>query len=763
MSLYKQHSLITMKKESDTVQGLEGYSREDILDRVQEHFEYLLEGTDIDAQIVDMRVIGSRANGKASKGSDLDVLLEYKGSASEYGLFNILNNVDDKLYIDGIPVDINPITEGKSGTIAQFLARNHILDQMESFKRVTGIALKFKAGRPFFDGDIYLDGTKAEYIPDNLRVHGGLFIWDSEISSLPQGLTLDSLSLDNTRVSTLPRDLQVSNVILMNGKEYRTSLQTITKQGFIDLEKAGLPLMSEKSEDDTLSSETQLSSVKDVMEIREAAVLETLGEMKSYKFDNPIHVYQDTGIADDYITGINVERDNNIVLEFSRIGLDGSSATNESRRGEYDLSDLDKVLDALQDIKQKEIVRVDDDEERVSVKMAGTLETIEFERLHGWTHTEPALIWNNTEIEVFFYDSEKNSVEIIDGESGIDAYEDRRGFFLLRSGEADEAFRQLHEHDMEWNEEPKDEYSQSSANNEQQRNVETIVNKERAAELFGNFGSDIQDYKNELKSKMHLYHLKIDFTDGSLPLKKEIICAEEESEAIFDARQTFDELCKEDKLVKSAILFDMEQQKSIQKFERPNLPELLKMNSVEIRLEYELDKRAFYQKVSELHDSGYTLDWEELGIPVPLHNDSTETSSRSVAPPLSPIIQQYVGFKKSMPDVVPLFHVSGGYETYQGDADRVSKVLDIPVQESATHLGPDEHPAKYVSFPETGSVAGQETPMSKILATGLPIAILEDMNKVKGKDVPQSEERSNNVNRDLGRDEERDQSRGFHR
>jgi len=90
-------------------------------------------------------------------------------------------------------------------------------------------------------------------------------------------------------------------------------------------------------------------------------------------------------------------------------------------------------------------------------------------------------------------------------------------------------------------------------------------------------------------------------------------------------------------------------------------------------------------------------------------------------------------------------------------------VLDIPVQESTTHFGPDGHPAKYVSFPETGSVAWQETPMAKILATGLPIAILEDMNKVKGKDVPQSEERSNNVNRDLGRDEERDQSRGFHR
>lgn len=40
-------------------------------------------------------------------------------------LFNILNDEDDgKLYIEGIPVDINPVTEGKSGTIQDFLKRN---------------------------------------------------------------------------------------------------------------------------------------------------------------------------------------------------------------------------------------------------------------------------------------------------------------------------------------------------------------------------------------------------------------------------------------------------------------------------------------------------------------------------------------------------------------------------------------------------------------------------------------------------------------
>ena len=130
---------------------------------------------------------------------------------------------------------------------------------------------------------------------------------------------------------------------------------------------------------------------------------------------------------------------------------------------------------------------------------------------------------------------------------------------------------------------------------------------------------------------------------------------------------------------------------------------------------------------------------------------------------LSPIMRQYADFKKTMPNLVPLFHVSGGYETYQGDAERVSKVLDIPVQESQTHLGPDGRPAKYVSFPEKGSVSRQETPLAKILAKGFPIAILEDMNKGKENNDTRNDERSNNEDRDLGRDEERDQSRGFHR
>lgn len=109
------------------IQGLEGYKEKDITDLVEQHFKDVLEGED--AQIVGMKVIGSRTTGKAREDSDLDVLLEYTGKAREDDLFNALN--EEPLVIEGITVDINPITKGKSGTIEQFLKRNGFKDDAE--------------------------------------------------------------------------------------------------------------------------------------------------------------------------------------------------------------------------------------------------------------------------------------------------------------------------------------------------------------------------------------------------------------------------------------------------------------------------------------------------------------------------------------------------------------------------------------------------------------------------------------------------------
>jgi len=73
----------------------------------------------------------------------------------------------------------------------------------------------------------------------------------------------------------------------------------------------------------------------------------------------------------------------------------------------------------------------------------------DFRHVHGGTHDDPALLYSNTGIDVYFYDTEKKTIENIDNEAGIDNYADRKGLFLVRADEYEEAYRQLEEHDRE--------------------------------------------------------------------------------------------------------------------------------------------------------------------------------------------------------------------------------------------------------------------------------------------------------------------------
>lgn len=112
------------KGKKSNIQGLETYSEDEILNQVRDYFDVVRGDNDADAEIVGMKIIGSRTNGTANDDSDLDVLLEYKGNAREDDLFNMLSGTDEPLTIEGLRVDINPITKGKSGTIEEFMRRN---------------------------------------------------------------------------------------------------------------------------------------------------------------------------------------------------------------------------------------------------------------------------------------------------------------------------------------------------------------------------------------------------------------------------------------------------------------------------------------------------------------------------------------------------------------------------------------------------------------------------------------------------------------
>lgn len=107
------------------VQGLEGYSVDAIKDIVREHVEDNFGELFMDDGFVikDLTVVGSRSRGEAHDGSDLDILLEYAGcEVKEDAMFNILNS--ELLEIEGIKVDINPISPRYSMNTADWLARD---------------------------------------------------------------------------------------------------------------------------------------------------------------------------------------------------------------------------------------------------------------------------------------------------------------------------------------------------------------------------------------------------------------------------------------------------------------------------------------------------------------------------------------------------------------------------------------------------------------------------------------------------------------
>lgn len=89
------------------IQGLENYSIEQLEGIVLEHISDVFTDIGINVEITGVEIYGSRTRGEAKADSDLDVKVKYKGAEKDYALFNILNDDDSALYIDGIRVDIN--------------------------------------------------------------------------------------------------------------------------------------------------------------------------------------------------------------------------------------------------------------------------------------------------------------------------------------------------------------------------------------------------------------------------------------------------------------------------------------------------------------------------------------------------------------------------------------------------------------------------------------------------------------------------------
>lgn len=122
-------------KTNEMFNDIEGQSPEDVEQTVYAHIMAKLEEYDISVEIVDVVVLGSRCRGLEKEGSDLDVVVEYKGRENEDDLFNAFN--EDGLMIGGVKVDINPITEGKTGTLATYLpvVESYLAEKREAMQK----------------------------------------------------------------------------------------------------------------------------------------------------------------------------------------------------------------------------------------------------------------------------------------------------------------------------------------------------------------------------------------------------------------------------------------------------------------------------------------------------------------------------------------------------------------------------------------------------------------------------------------------------
>ena len=117
-------------KVSRPIQGMEGYTEDEILADVRAFIEEQLENAGIEGvTIKGMALHGSRMRGDARPDSDLDVVVEYEGDISEDAFFNLVNYDLNFRGPNGVIIDINPITRGKSGTLEQYMERSRRYDE----------------------------------------------------------------------------------------------------------------------------------------------------------------------------------------------------------------------------------------------------------------------------------------------------------------------------------------------------------------------------------------------------------------------------------------------------------------------------------------------------------------------------------------------------------------------------------------------------------------------------------------------------------
>lgn len=213
---------------------VDGQTATDIENIVRDYVQSVLEDNNIDAEIVDLAVTGSRSRGLESGGSDIDVVIEYSSEFREDAMFNILH--EEAFDISGIKVDINPIRKEETGTLGDYL-ENAEKTIMENHKRKT---------------EASHSENKANSIEGKSSIHFGF---------LGNGLTVYDVSKWDSEIRDYPTIAHISTEGIVN---YRAEKSTIAPSDIARIEAQALQLKQEFTESwNKLPYEQRLQRVLD--------------------------------------------------------------------------------------------------------------------------------------------------------------------------------------------------------------------------------------------------------------------------------------------------------------------------------------------------------------------------------------------------------------------------------------------------------------------------------------------------------------------
>lgn len=131
---------------------VDGMNAGEIEEMVSYYVQAKIIENNLDAQVESVILSGRRCREIEKSGSDLDVVVDYKGTVREDEFFNILH--EDGFAIAGNAVDINPITEDKTGPLVEYLesTKQYLKEKAQEIKQEkTPVREKIKQAKQIQD------------------------------------------------------------------------------------------------------------------------------------------------------------------------------------------------------------------------------------------------------------------------------------------------------------------------------------------------------------------------------------------------------------------------------------------------------------------------------------------------------------------------------------------------------------------------------------------------------------------------------------